>query len=78
MPINNKMMSHMAIGGRSTTAKQSNERWFFMKPEAPPFDTTPDPNPVKTTRDQLGNVTKMEYQAQPSGVISPSVEGDAD
>ena len=44
-----------------------------------PVDNRPDPNPVKTTRDHLGNVTKMEYQAQPTGKISPHVhEEDTD
>jgi hypothetical protein len=74
------MFKNMAINDcrRPAPGSNGNARWFFMKPESSPFETTSDPNPVKTTRDQLGNVTKMEYQAQPSGAISPSVEGDSD
>ena len=43
-----------------------------------PVDSRPDPNPVKTTRDHLGNVTKMEYQAQPTGRISPHLPEEAE
>ena len=36
-------------------------------------DLTPDPNPVKIRKDGYGG-TKMEYQARPTGKITPHVK----
>ena len=74
MPINNPMFKNMAIGGRSTSKAPQNKRWFFMKPEAPAIDTTPSPNPVRVTRDNLGNVVKMECLTRGSAEAFQSVE----
>ena len=43
-----------------------------------PVDTTPDLNPVKTTRDDFGRVSKMEYLARSSGPVFKSVEEDGE
>ena len=78
MPIvkKNPMMSRMNINDRSRPGHGSNgkARWYFMKPEATPFDKTPDPNPVAVEKDHLGNTTKMTYQASPSAKIFPNAD----
>lgn len=81
MTAKSSMLKHMHIKpssgvGRPTTP--TSKHWFFMKPKQSKAEALPDPNPVKTTKDQLGNVTKMKYQAMPPETILPSVEGDAD
>lgn len=80
MTTKNNMLKHLHIqpsGGVSRPATSTpNKRWFFMQPKQSKAEALPDPNPVKTTRDHLGNVTKMAYRVMPSGPILAHVEID--
>jgi hypothetical protein len=79
-------MQHMNIPGRGHKDRPSpgleRERSTFKAmlgiKDPDPIDTTPDLNPVKTTRDHLGNVVKMEYLARSSGPVFKAVEEQED